>query len=127
MILSGLYGPLFWHRKIGEFISFDMQLFSLSDLKVVPFGDVPISEVIVIGMLLMMILTQLPVSLYNTALACKKRRISFYAALLNTIPFLIILACLPIWLTAKSSRALQNHGYKVFALVGIALGRMAVC
>ncbi|KAI8906250.1 CDP-alcohol phosphatidyltransferase-domain-containing protein [Gorgonomyces haynaldii] len=112
MIVSGVYGPQFWKTRLDEFISLPKEL-----------GEIELGMACVYGMLLLLVTTQVPVSVYRALKACERRKMSKKQALLNTIPYLLFLSGFVGWVLSPYSIS-NKIGYLMYMCLGVSVGRI---
>jgi ethanolaminephosphotransferase len=119
-IISGIYGPGFWHQAAHSVFP--------SALVVLP-KSFSVIDYSVIGMTILLFTVHAPFSIVAVYKVCrtKERKTSFRKAILQIFPMTFFLLCNFFWLASKYSIALQEHCILFLLANGIVFGRMAVC
>ncbi|EGF84386.1 hypothetical protein BATDEDRAFT_18655 [Batrachochytrium dendrobatidis JAM81] len=117
LIVSGLYGSKIWWTKIDDIMIMAHLPITNSNLRLI---DTSVGTIF-----LLLIITQIPVSIIRVRNACRQKRRSFTMAMLHIVPFAIINIAIYIWISAPGSIALNTHGILFSCTWGISFGRIA--
>jgi ethanolaminephosphotransferase len=114
LIISGVYGPQTWKQPISI-------VYKTGN----PYVDsLSLGQASLWVMFFLMVFTQLPVSVYRALRACYHKGISRTTALLNTLPFLTMLASAFIWTYAPGSTVMPGNTILFLLAWGIATGKI---
>ncbi|KAJ3308266.1 hypothetical protein HDV04_001497 [Boothiomyces sp. JEL0838] len=113
LFISGIFGPQVWTTPVSQVLPFLKPLL----------GELSFAHFAVGNMLLLLIFTQIPVSILRVIEVCGKKNISVTSALFTTVPYLVMASSAFFWATAGTHVAPDNT--IVFALAwGFAIGRI---
>ena len=114
MIISGVYGPQVWHQPLADIVGFSDAL-----------GDLSVTDVWVIWLLVTFFVAHLPSCIYHVAQARRAKNLPLASVLLEWTPMVIFTASLFAWLGSPYSNLLQdNHLCLLSLTMSFVFGRM---